>query len=233
MRWRRRVDLACLLGNGIESAWLATGQHGGYDFVPLLTLDDFLDESRSMHNCLDQYADRLATGLIRIFSIRQGGIPVADIEIGPTPVKAETPSIVQIKARNNRQAPLAVWQAAHHWLENQDLASFAATPRRHSHDQAHPHHRARSGSRTWTGCRSAVVPNSKSAFSVRAGDPPAVISPTPPLMLAAWHGGPPVLPDSARATASRSKDRRSATDIRISSPLTGMSSCQNRLGSAS
>ncbi|RZW13754.1 MAG: hypothetical protein EX260_11165, partial [Desulfobulbaceae bacterium] len=103
-----RSHLACLLGNGIESAWLATGQHGGYDFVPLLTLDDFLDESRSMHNCLDQYADRLATGLIRIFSIRQGGIPVADIEIGPTPAKAETPSIVQIKARNNRQAPLAV-----------------------------------------------------------------------------------------------------------------------------
>ena len=128
MRWRRRVDLACLLGDGIESAWLASGLHDGYEFVPLLTLDDFLDESSAMHNCLDQYADRLATGLIRIFSIRQGGIPIADIEIGPTPAKSETPSIVQIKAKNNRQAPLAVWQAAHRWLESQDLASLPRRP---------------------------------------------------------------------------------------------------------
>jgi hypothetical protein len=128
MRWRRRVDLACLLDDGIESAWLSAGHHGGYDFVPLLTLDDFIVESQAMHNCLDQYADRLATGLIRIFSIRQGDRSVADIEIGPALARATTPSIVQIKATNNRQAPLAVWQAAHQWLEHQDLDTLPRRP---------------------------------------------------------------------------------------------------------
>ncbi|MFY0611925.1 MAG: PcfJ domain-containing protein [Hyphomicrobiaceae bacterium] len=128
MRWRRRVDLACLLGDGIESVWLSGGHHGGYDFVPLVTLDDFLHESKAMHNCLDQYADRMATGLIRIFSIRQDGTPVADIEIGPTPAKSATPSIVQIKATKNRQPPLAIWQAAHQWLDEQDLETLPRRP---------------------------------------------------------------------------------------------------------
>ena len=128
MRWRRRVDLACLLGNGIEEAWLEGGTFDGYDFVPLLTLDDFISESRAMHNCLDQYADRLATGLIRIFSIRQNGKSIADIEVGPTLAKATAPSIVQIKAAKNRQAPLAVWHAAQLWLGNQSLDALPRRP---------------------------------------------------------------------------------------------------------
>ncbi len=128
MRWRRRVDLACLLGDGIESAWLEGHICNGYEFVPLLTLGDFIAESRAMHNCLDQYADRLSTGLIRIFSIRQSGRSVADIEVGPTPAKGTLPSIVQIKAANNRQAPLAVWQAAQMWLENQALDTLPRRP---------------------------------------------------------------------------------------------------------
>lgn len=128
MRWRRRVDLACLLGDGIESPWLEGGTYGGYDFVPLVTLEDYVAESRAMHNCLDQYADRLATGLIRIFSIRRDGERVADIEVGPTTAPATTPSIVQIKAANNRQAPLAVWQAAQRWLEDQSLETLPRRP---------------------------------------------------------------------------------------------------------
>ncbi len=128
MRWRRRADLACLIGEGIESAWLERSTYAGYDFVPLLTLDDFITESRVMNNCLDQYADRLATGLVRVFSIRRDGMPVADIEIGPTPAKALPPSIVQIKTAKNRQAPLAIWNAAQAWLESQSLKTLSRRP---------------------------------------------------------------------------------------------------------
>lgn len=127
MRWRRRVDLACLLGGGLQCTWLEDGRFGDYDFVSLRTIDDFILESRAMSNCLDQYADRLATGLIRVFSIRQGDKRVADIEVGPAPAEGATPSIVQIKAAHNRQTSMAVWQAAQAWLESQ---SGPGLPRR-------------------------------------------------------------------------------------------------------
>lgn len=128
MRWRRRADLACLIGGGIECAWLQGSNCAGYDFVPLLTLDDFITESQAMSNCLDQYADRLATGLIRVFSIRRNGKPVADIEVGPMPARAVAPSIVQIKAAKNRQAPIAIWNAAHAWLASQPLEALSRRP---------------------------------------------------------------------------------------------------------
>lgn len=128
MRWRRRVDLACLLGDGLRSTWLECGHIGNYEFVPLQTIDDFISESRAMNNCLDQYADRLSTGLIRVFSIRQDGKRVADIEVGPAPAQGGLPSIVQIKAPHNRQASMAVWQAAQTWLERQARPELPRRP---------------------------------------------------------------------------------------------------------
>ncbi|MBU2533604.1 MAG: PcfJ domain-containing protein [Alphaproteobacteria bacterium] len=128
MRWRRRVDLACLLGDGIENTWLESGRFCGYDFTPLMTLEDFITESRLMNNCLDQYGDRLATGLIRIFSIRHEGKRIANVEVGPIPAQGALPSIVQIKGPQNRQVPLTVWQAAHLWLEGQALEDMPRRP---------------------------------------------------------------------------------------------------------
>jgi hypothetical protein len=127
MRWRRRVDLACLLGDGIESPWLSPGTVGKYEFVALQTLNDFMSESRAMNNCLDQYADRLGTGLIRVFSIRVDGKRIADLEVGPIS-SLGLPAIVQIKAANNRQAPPGAWQAAQQWLESQSLGGLPRRP---------------------------------------------------------------------------------------------------------
>ena len=140
MRWRRRVDLACLIGDGIQSTWLKGGRSGDYEFVPLLTIDDFISESEAMNNCLDQYSDRLATGLIRVFSIRQDNKRIADIEVGPTPAQGAAPSIVQIKAAHNRQAPIGVWQAAQIWLESQARPDLPRRPGlvRQPNDQIDP-----------------------------------------------------------------------------------------------
>jgi hypothetical protein len=128
VRWRRRTELACLLGDGIESAWLRSGTHHGFRFEPLITLDDFIDESRAMCNCLDQYADRLKTGLVRVFSIRQGGERVAVVEVGPIAKAGELPSIVQIRGPSNRQVPFAVWQATQRWLANQPIDTLPYKP---------------------------------------------------------------------------------------------------------
>lgn len=128
IRWRRRADLACVIGDGIEDAWLSGGSQNGFEFVALLTLDDFIDESRAMNNCLDQYAERLSTGLVRIFSIRSDGRPIADIEVGPVSEETGTPSIVQMKGPSNRRAPLKVWQAAQAWLRSQPIENIKSQP---------------------------------------------------------------------------------------------------------
>ena len=126
--WRRRAELACLIGEGIESSWLEAGHAGGYDFVPLMTLDDFLEESRVMHNCLDQYADRLATGMVRIFSIRRKGKPVADVEVGPMSREQRRPHVVQLKAARNRRVPATVRAATEEWFDGQSLSRLPLRP---------------------------------------------------------------------------------------------------------
>jgi hypothetical protein len=128
VRWRRRTELACLLGDGIESAWLENGTHLDYSFKPLITLDDFINESRAMCNCLDQYTDRLNTGLVRIFSIRQGDERVADVEVGPIAKAGGLPSIVQIRGPGNQQVPLVVWRATQHWLASQPINKIPYKP---------------------------------------------------------------------------------------------------------
>lgn len=126
--WRRRIDLAALLDDGINRPWLETGTVDGYQFVALRTLDDFLAESRAMHNCLDQYADRLSTGLIRVFSIRRSERRIADVEIGPGPTPGARPAIVQLKGPHNKQASLDVWDATQKWLETQPLERLSRRP---------------------------------------------------------------------------------------------------------
>lgn len=136
--WRRRTDLACLLGDGITRPWLKAGRVDHHDFVPLLTLDDFMSESRSMNNCLDQYADRLSTGLIRVFSIRRGGQRVANVEVGPITAPERLPSIVQLKGPQNRQVSANVWNATQRWLEAQPIEEL---PNRPGAVRFEPHHK--------------------------------------------------------------------------------------------
>ena len=138
-KWRQRAELACLIGEGIETSWLEAGHAGGYDFVPLITLDDFLEESQVMHNCLDQYADRLATGMVRIFSIRRNGKPVANVEVGPISRERRRPHIVQLKAARNRRVSATVQAATEEWCDTQALSRLPLQPgpvRAEAHEKA-------------------------------------------------------------------------------------------------
>ncbi len=128
IKWRRRADLACLIGDGIESSWLRPGEANGYEFVALTTLDDFLAESREMHNCLDQYADRMGSGMVRVFSIRREGRRVANVEVGPMSRDRRRPAIVQLKASRNRRVPQAVRAAVEVWFDSQPLARLTWRP---------------------------------------------------------------------------------------------------------
>jgi len=128
--WRQRLRLSEYLGTGIETPWLADGTVGGFRFVALRTVDDFINESVALDNCLDQYADHLEAGLSALYAIRKGERHVACVEIGLHGEEVSMPTIVQLRAARNRRAAPEVWQATFAWLGSQRLEPLS--PERHA-----------------------------------------------------------------------------------------------------
>jgi hypothetical protein len=119
--WRQRLRLSDYLGAGLETAWLVDGTVGGFSFVALRTIDDFIEESAALDNCLDQYVDQLKARQSTIFSIRKGERHVACVEIGLHDEDVSMPTIVQLRGARNRRAAPEVWQATFAWLGGQRL----------------------------------------------------------------------------------------------------------------
>lgn len=120
--WLNRLRLTLQLRPGvIADPWLVAGEHKSLVFQPLLTAEQLLEEAQAMHNCADQYSDRIARDRSRLWSVRRrNGQRIATLEIGQHPREAGVLDIVQLKARHNLPAPLEVWQAAHAWMSSQD-----------------------------------------------------------------------------------------------------------------
>ena len=119
--WLNRVRLTLQLKPGvIDDAWLEPGDAMGLTFVPLLTAEQLLEEAQGMHNCADQYADRIARDRCRLWGVRRrNGQRIATLEIGQHQREPGILDVVQLKARHNLPAPLEVWQAAHLWMSQQ------------------------------------------------------------------------------------------------------------------
>jgi hypothetical protein len=119
--WRRRIALAVLLNAHGDDSWLAAGSANGYEFVALLTPEDFIRESETMENCLDQFADHFDSGFSRIFSVRRKDRTVATLEIAGHEGETSMPAIRQLRGRRNRKARPEVWRATYAWLGSQPL----------------------------------------------------------------------------------------------------------------
>lgn len=122
--WKKRIDLAIAIGDGLEDSWLQPGKVGGYEFVPLCSLEDFIRESEAMNNCLDQYSMQVSLDATRVFSIRRRGLSVANVEIGAHEDDCSMPTIEQLRAPNNRRARPEIWQATYAWLGQQTFRPF-------------------------------------------------------------------------------------------------------------
>ncbi|MCB1503996.1 MAG: hypothetical protein KDJ47_03380 [Hyphomicrobiaceae bacterium] len=101
------------------SPWLNPGRVDGYEFIPLTCAAELFMEARAMNNCTDQYAMTLVTGRSRLFSVRRDGRRQATLEISPHHRERQVLAIAQLKSHSNRPAPLEVWQAAYHWMGQQ------------------------------------------------------------------------------------------------------------------
>ena len=125
--WKRRLELAVSLGEGIRDTWYGPGSARGYDFVPLARLEDFLEEGVRMDNCLDQFAPQVQQRNTRVFSVRKQGRSVADLEIGPHAEDPTMPTIEQLRGPANRRAAVGVWQAVYAWLGSQPVRPLPAS----------------------------------------------------------------------------------------------------------
>lgn len=117
--WRKRIDLVGALADPARDPWYVDGKAGGFSFVQLRNVADFIAESVAMDNCLDQYAAHLAYGRVRVFSIRRDGKPVACVELAIRSDQSTEAAISQVRGPRNRRASPAVWNAISAWLAQQ------------------------------------------------------------------------------------------------------------------
>ena len=80
-----------------------------------------------MHNCLDQYADRMGSGMVRVFSIRRDGRRVATVEVGPCRTDGG-PRSSSSRRRGTGAAPQAVRAAVEVWFDSQPLSRLKWRP---------------------------------------------------------------------------------------------------------
>lgn len=120
--WTRLRILATVGHSSITDSWLRGGVSGGFEFVPIMTLEALQAERAIMLNCVDTYAHRIAADRCRIFAVRQNGKSVATLEIAPTSNGKIV--IAQLRGVRNQPVTADVHPAARSWFESQsDLMS--------------------------------------------------------------------------------------------------------------
>jgi len=107
----------------------------GFAFHALQTREGIWDEGARMHHCVGSYADRVARGSSRIYSVRQAGQRVATLELRRT-TRAGSAShkyaLVQLKGPRNSQpsVPTATAAAAFVAQVNQGPHVVDSAPRK-------------------------------------------------------------------------------------------------------
>jgi hypothetical protein len=119
--WLMNIGLRVNLGREpIADVWLRPARVAGYDFRPLTSVSEVAEEAAAMRNCLCSYGDRLAHNHSRLWSMRRDAQRVATLSVALR-YRDPLPSIVELKAVGNAEAPLEVWWAARQWLHMHDL----------------------------------------------------------------------------------------------------------------
>jgi hypothetical protein len=119
--WRTTFTLHLDLGREpVAEPWLRPAHVCGYDFVPLMSAEQIVEEASAMNNCVRTYGDSVAHNLARLWSIRRQGERVAtlSIEVGNSD---PLPTVGQVKGWANGPVPVEVSWAARQWLHMHDL----------------------------------------------------------------------------------------------------------------
>ncbi|MGA7711149.1 MAG: hypothetical protein WCA81_04550 [Rhizomicrobium sp.] len=122
--WRSSIDAVASLGDeSIADIWFKPANVDGYEFVPLATASDIIDEGRIMKNCVRTYGANAAHDYCRLWSIRRTGGRVATLRISHYD-REPVPNVAELELASNRQAPKEIWCAVYKWIAGQDLMKF-------------------------------------------------------------------------------------------------------------
>lgn len=121
--WWAAVDLKLNLGGRVIDPWLEPCAVLGFDFVPLCSEAEIVQEALAMRNCVRGYGSALVHNRSRLWSIRRDCERVATISVG---LRYQRPifDILQLKGPSNGEAPKEVWAAARCWLARHDLMTI-------------------------------------------------------------------------------------------------------------
>lgn len=122
--WRSSVDALASLGDeSIADTWFKPGNVDGYEFIPLATASQIIDEGRIMRNCVRTYGANVAHDYCRLWSVRKDGGPAATLRISHYD-REPVPKVAELELASNRIAPKEIWCAVHKWFAQQDLMTF-------------------------------------------------------------------------------------------------------------
>jgi hypothetical protein len=121
--WHAAVELYANLGDElIADTWVQPGFFEGYEFVPLRSFAEVVEEGRIMRNCVLTYGSTLVHNHSRLWSMRKDGQRIATLEIGPSGGDGFL-GIYEIKAAGNKSVPKEIAWIARRWLHTHDLPS--------------------------------------------------------------------------------------------------------------
>ena len=127
--WRTAAELYADLGDEvIADMWVQRATVDEYEFVPLRSFADLIEEGRAMRNCVQTYGYKLTHNYSRLWSIRKHGQRIATLELarfGGDPLLG----VSELRSPANADASVEVAWAVRRWLHAQDLAQMKATPR--------------------------------------------------------------------------------------------------------
>jgi hypothetical protein len=120
--WREKVALHVHLGGApLTDMWVQPGCVDGYEFVPLNSAETIAEEATRMKNCLCTYGRHVAHNRTRFWSIRRGAHRVATLRVTKA-IQGPLLTLRELRAAQNKQAPVEIWWAATRWLHQHDLS---------------------------------------------------------------------------------------------------------------
>jgi hypothetical protein len=115
--WHETLELHLYLGGKTLDPWFFPATVMGFEFVPLLTADDIVQEAKIMRNCARRYGPALANNSQRLWSIRRKGERVATLSIDSGD---PLPWISQLQGPANEKAHQETLAAAWRWMIQHD-----------------------------------------------------------------------------------------------------------------
>lgn len=118
--WIRRFEMRLALGDEpVRDIWFEPATVDGFEFVPLRTADDLVEEADAMRNCVASYASTVAENRARLWSVRRNGVREATLELSYA-IGDPIPTIYELGGLDNAPVRRELSLAARRWMQQHE-----------------------------------------------------------------------------------------------------------------